>query len=82
MGTFAFAAQIFFDFSGYSDVRHRRRACASGSRCPTTSAIPYAAIGFSDFWRRWHISLSTWLRDYLYIPLGGNRRARCAPTST
>ena len=47
--------------------------CASASRFRTISVIPYAAIGFSDFWRRWHISLSTWLRDYLYIPLGGKR---------
>ena len=49
------------------------RRCASASRCRTTSAFPYAAVGFSDFWRRWHITLSSWLRDYLYIPLGGNR---------
>ncbi len=46
------------------------------SPCQTTSSYPYAAIGFSDFWRRWHISLSTWLRDYLYIPLGGNQKGR------
>ena len=57
------------------------RRCASGFSLPDNFRFPYAAIGFSDFWRRWHISLSTWLRDYLYIPLGGNRaRARCAPT--
>ena len=57
------------------------RRCASVSRCRTTSAFPYAAVGFSDFWRRWHITLSSWLRDYLYIPLGGNRHGRRAPTS-
>ncbi|MEE4243166.1 MAG: MBOAT family O-acyltransferase [Desulfopila sp.] len=72
-GLFAFSAQIFFDFSGYS-------LCAVGAAMtfgfvlPDNFKFPYAAIGFSDFWRRWHISLSTWLRDYLYIPLGGNRK--------
>ena len=72
-GTIAFAAQIFFDFSGYS-------LCAIGAgmllgfKLPDNFRRPYGAIGFSDFWRRWHISLSTWLRDYLYISLGGNRR--------
>ncbi len=72
-GTIAFAAQIFFDFSGYS-------LCAIGVgmmlgfKLPDNFKRPYGAVGFSDFWRRWHISLSTWLRDYLYISLGGNRR--------
>ena len=55
------------------DDRDRRGAAASASPCRTISVFPYAAVGFSDFWRRWHISLSSWLRDYLYIPLGGNR---------
>ncbi len=71
-GVLAFSGQIFFDFAGYS-------TCAIG--CALTLGFhlrdnfkfPYAAVGFSDFWRRWHISLSTFLRDYLYIPLGGNR---------
>ena len=69
---FSFSGQIYFDFCGYS-------LCAIGlARCfgfsfPDNFHFPYAAAGFSDFWRRWHISLSTWLRDYLYIPLGGNR---------
>ncbi len=68
----AFSGQIFCDFAGYS-------SCAIGAagmlgfRLMENFNAPYAAIGFSDFWRRWHISLSTWLRDYLYIPLGGNR---------
>jgi alginate O-acetyltransferase complex protein AlgI len=71
-GTLAFSGQIFFDFAGYS-------TCAIGIALmlgiilPDNFRYPYAAIGFSDLWRRWHISLSTWLRDYLYIPLGGNR---------
>lgn len=73
-GTLAFTGQIFFDFGGYS-------ACAIGAALclgfvlPENFRAPYASVGFSDFWRRWHISLSTWLRDYLYISLGGNRRS-------
>ncbi|MCH9660137.1 MAG: MBOAT family protein [Bacteroidetes bacterium] len=72
IGTLAFSGQIFFDFAGYS-------TCAIGIALmlgiilPDNFKYPYAAIGFSDLWRRWHISLSSWLRDYLYIPLGGNR---------
>lgn len=75
VGTLAFAGQIFFDFAGYS-------ACALGVALlfgftlSPNFHFPYAAIGFSDFWRRWHISLSSWLRDYLYVSLGGNRRGR------
>lgn len=71
-GTLAFSGQIFFDFAGYS-------TCAIGIALmlgiilPDNFKYPYAAIGFSDLWKRWHISLSSWLRDYLYIPLGGNR---------
>jgi alginate O-acetyltransferase complex protein AlgI len=74
-GVLAFSGQIFCDFAGYS-------CCAIGSaRClgfflPQNFRNPYAALGFADFWRRWHISLSTWLRDYLYVPLGGNRGGR------
>jgi alginate O-acetyltransferase complex protein AlgI len=72
-GTLAFSGQIFFDFAGYS-------TCAIGIALmlgiiiPDNFRYPYGAIGFSDLWKRWHISLSSWLRDYLYIPLGGNRR--------
>jgi alginate O-acetyltransferase complex protein AlgI len=75
VGTYAFAGQIYCDFSGYSDMAI---ACALmlGFRLPDNFRAPYGAIGFSDFWRRWHISLSSWLRDYLYIPLGGNRKGR------
>jgi alginate O-acetyltransferase complex protein AlgI len=73
LGTLAFAGQIFSDFAGYSTTAIGA-ALALGFSLPNNFRFPYAAIGFSDFWRRWHISLSTWLRDYLYIPLGGNRK--------
>ncbi len=72
-GTLAFAGQIFCDFAGYSNCAIGTAMCL-GFKLPENFRSPYAAIGFSDFWQRWHISLSTWLRDYLYIPLGGNRR--------
>ncbi|MDF2178869.1 MBOAT family protein [Aliiglaciecola sp. CAU 1673] len=72
LGTIAFAGQIFSDFAGYSTTAIGVALCL-GFSLPTNFRFPYAAAGFSDFWRRWHISLSTWLRDYLYIPLGGNR---------
>ena len=71
-GIFAFAGQIYFDFGGYSLCAIGLAMCF-GFAFPDNFRFPYAARGFSDFWRRWHISLSTWLRDYLYIPLGGNR---------
>ncbi len=73
LGTLAFAGQIFSDFAGYSTTAIGAALCL-GFSLPNNFRFPYAAIGFSDFWRRWHISLSTWLRDYLYIPLGGNRK--------
>ena len=72
-GTVAFAGQIFCDFAGYSTCAIGAAMCL-GFSLPNNFRFPYAAIGFSDFWRRWHISLSTWLRDYLYIPMGGNRK--------
>jgi D-alanyl-lipoteichoic acid acyltransferase DltB (MBOAT superfamily) len=68
----SFSGQIFYDFSGYSLCAIGLAMCF-GFRFPDTFRYPYAATSFSDFWRRWHISLSAWLRDYLYIPLGGNR---------
>jgi len=71
-GTLAFSAQIFFDFAGYSTCAIGVGMCL-GFALPDNFRFPYAAVGFSDFWRRWHISLSSWLRDYLYIPLGGGR---------
>lgn len=73
VGTLAFAGQIFCDFSGYSTIAIGV-ALTLGFKLPENFRYPYAAIGFSDFWERWHISLSSWLRDYVYIPLGGNRR--------
>ena len=72
LGVFAFSGQIFFDFSGYSTCAIGAAMCL-GFALPDNFRAPYAAIGFSDFWQRWHISLSQWLRDYLYISLGGNR---------
>ena len=71
-GTLAFAGQIFFDFAGYSTCAIGAALCL-GFHLKDNFRFPYAAVGFSDFWRRWHISLSTFLRDFLYIPLGGNR---------
>jgi len=71
-GVLAFSGQIFFDFAGYSTCAIGAALCL-GFALPDNFRFPYAAHGFSDFWRRWHISLSGWLRDYLYIPLGGNR---------
>jgi alginate O-acetyltransferase complex protein AlgI len=72
VGVYAFAFQIYFDFSGYTDLA---LGCARlmGFRLSENFDRPYAAGSFSDFWRRWHITLSAWLRDYLYIPLGGSR---------
>ena len=72
MGVIAFAGQIFFDFAGYSTCAIGAALCL-GFHLKDNFRFPYAAIGFSDFWQRWHISLSTFLRDYLYFPLGGNR---------
>ncbi len=72
IGTLAFSGQIFCDFAGYSTTAIGAALCL-GFYMPDNFRFPYAAVGFSDFWRRWHITLSSWLRDYLYIPLGGNR---------
>jgi D-alanyl-lipoteichoic acid acyltransferase DltB (MBOAT superfamily) len=73
LATFAFAWQIFFDFSGYTDMA-RGVARMMGFNLILNFNNPYLATGLGDFWSRWHISLSTWFRDYVYIPLGGNRR--------
>ncbi len=73
LGTFAFAWQIYFDFSGYTDMA-RGVARLMGFDLMLNFNNPYLATGLGDFWARWHISLSTWFRDYVYIPLGGNRR--------
>ena len=71
-GAIAFAMQIFFDFSGYTDIAIGT-AKLFGFHFPLNFARPYLATSITDFWHRWHMSLSRWLRDYLYIPLGGNR---------
>src|SRR6185295_14821744 len=68
-----YAIQIYCDFSGYTDIAIGS-ALLLGIRFPKNFDSPYAATSIQDFWRRWHISLSTWLRDYLYVPLGGNRK--------
>jgi D-alanyl-lipoteichoic acid acyltransferase DltB (MBOAT superfamily) len=74
LGTIAFGIQIYADFSGYSDIAIGA-AMILGFKIPLNFNKPYFAISPSDFWRRWHISLSSWLRDYLYIPLGGNKKS-------
>lgn len=71
-GVLAYGLQVYFDFSGYSDMAVGL-ARLFGFRFPENFAHPYAAASVREFWRRWHISLSTWFRDYLYLPLGGSR---------
>jgi alginate O-acetyltransferase complex protein AlgI len=73
MGVIAYAFQIYFDFSGYSDMAIGLGRMF-GFVIPENFRSPYLSESITDFWRRWHISLSTWLRDYLYLPLGGNRK--------
>jgi D-alanyl-lipoteichoic acid acyltransferase DltB (MBOAT superfamily) len=73
LASFAFAWQIYFDFSGYTDMA-RGVARMLGLRLMLNFNNPYLATGLGDFWRRWHISLSSWFRDYVYIPLGGSRQ--------
>jgi alginate O-acetyltransferase complex protein AlgI len=72
VGIYAYAVQIFCDFSAYSEIAIGL-ALLLGFRFPENFNAPYTAVSLQDFWRRWHMSLSRWLRDYLYIPLGGNR---------
>jgi D-alanyl-lipoteichoic acid acyltransferase DltB (MBOAT superfamily) len=72
LAVYAYAFQIYFDFSGYTDMA-LGLAALFGLRLPENFDRPYLATSPRDFWRRWHVSLSTWLRDYLYVPLGGNR---------
>jgi len=73
MGTYAYAVQIYCDFAGYSDIAIGS-ALLLGIQLPENFRAPYLSLSISEFWRRWHMSLSSWLRDYLYIPLGGNRK--------
>ena len=75
MGIVGYAMQIYCDFSGYSDMAIGL-ALIMGFRLALNFDFPYKARNISDFWHRWHISLSTWLRDYVYIPLGGNRKGK------
>lgn len=75
LATFAFGWQIYFDFSGYTDMA-RGIARMMGFDLMLNFNNPYLATSLGDFWNRWHISLSSWFKDYLYIPLGGNRRSK------
>ncbi|HEX3541605.1 MAG TPA: MBOAT family O-acyltransferase [Acidimicrobiales bacterium] len=75
VGVYAYAIQIYADFSGYTDIAIGL-ALLLGIQFPQNFNAPYAATSLQDFWRRWHMTLSRWLRDYVYIPLGGNRRGR------
>jgi len=75
LGAFAYLLQIYFDFSGYSDMAIAT-AQIFGFKIKENFNYPYVATTVQDFWRRWHISVSTWFRDYLYIPLGGNRKGK------
>jgi D-alanyl-lipoteichoic acid acyltransferase DltB (MBOAT superfamily) len=75
LATYSFAFQIYFDFSGYTDIA-RGSAMLFGYKVPLNFNLPYLASSIAEFWHRWHISLSTWLRDYLFIPSGGSRCSR------
>ena len=75
LAMFCYGGQIYGDFSGYTDIAIGIACMMGFDFCPNF-ASPYLAVNLSDFWRRWHISLSTWLSDYLYIPLGGSRGGR------
>lgn len=75
MGLYGYSLQIYCDFSGYSDMAIGI-ALLMGFRFPLNFFYPYQSATITEFWRRWHISLSSWLKDYLYIPLGGNRKGR------
>ncbi|MFO7935868.1 MAG: MBOAT family O-acyltransferase [Bacteroidales bacterium] len=75
MALFGYSLQVYVDFSGYTDIAIGV-ALLLGFRLPKNFNSPYKALNVGSFWKRWHISLSSWLRDYLYIPLGGNRKGR------
>lgn len=75
LGTIAYTLQIYFDFAGYSNMAIGL-ALIFGFTFPRNFRLPYRSLSVTEFWRRWHISLSAWFRDYLYLPLGGNRRSR------
>jgi len=75
LAVFSYSIQIYFDFSGYSDIAIGCAKCFGYDFCPNFN-MPYISENVTEFWRRWHISLSTWLKEYLYIPLGGNRKGK------
>ncbi len=75
LATYAFAWQIYFDFSGYTDMA-RGTARIMGIKLMLNFNNPYTAVDIGDFWRRWHISLSSWFKDYVYIPMGGNKTVK------
>jgi D-alanyl-lipoteichoic acid acyltransferase DltB (MBOAT superfamily) len=75
VAVYGYAVQIFADFCGYTNIAIGI-ALLLGFEFPQNFASPYTAVSLQDFWRRWHMTLSRWLRDYLYIPLGGNRKGR------
>lgn len=75
LGVYGYALQIYCDFSGYSDMAIGI-ALLLGFHFPINFNAPYRSVSITDFWRRWHISLSTWIRDYIYISLGGNRKGK------
>jgi D-alanyl-lipoteichoic acid acyltransferase DltB (MBOAT superfamily) len=75
LGVYAYSIQIYCDFSGYSDIA-TGIAQLLGYRLPQNFGVPYGVLNMQQFWRNWHISFSTWLRDYLYIPLGGSRKGK------
>jgi D-alanyl-lipoteichoic acid acyltransferase DltB (MBOAT superfamily) len=77
IGVYGYAVQIYADFSGYTDIAIGV-ALLMGFRFARNFNAPYVATSLQDFWRRWHMTLSRWLRDYLYVPLGGNRSGRLA----
>ena len=73
LGILAYSFQLYFDFAGYSEMSNGLAAML-GFDCPANFNLPYISASITEFWRRWHISLSGWFRDYIYIPLGGNRK--------
>ena len=75
LGIFAFALQLYFDFSGYSDMAIGLGGIL-GFHFPENFNFPYISASVTEFWRRWHISLGTWFREYVYIPLGGSRKGK------
>ena len=75
LGILAYSLQLYFDFGGYSEMRNGLGAML-GFDCAANFDLPYIAGSITEFWRRWHISLSSWFRDYIYIPLGGNRKGQ------